>query len=78
MCVCADLTTLVPPLMTCMSTSHVPFECETRLTSENSAYEEEKPKTGHFQMHDVDTHDTCYIIKYELSVEKKQNIKDFV
>lgn len=46
-CVCVyvcdtDLTTLVPPLMTCMSTLQVPFECETRLTSENSACKTEK------------------------------------
>lgn len=43
MSVCgADLTTLVPLLMTCMSTLQVPFECEMRLTSENSAYEDGK------------------------------------
>lgn len=45
MCECVsacstDLTTLVPLLMTCMSTIQVPFECEMRLTSENSAYED--------------------------------------
>lgn len=37
----AYLTTLVPPLTTCMSTLQVPFECEMRLTSENSAYMDE-------------------------------------
>lgn len=33
----ADLTTFVPPRVTCMSTLQVPLECDTRLTSENSA-----------------------------------------
>lgn len=44
----ADLTTLVPPRVTCMSTLHVPFECDTRLTSENSAcnQEEEEQEEG--------------------------------
>lgn len=45
---CAYLTTLVPPLITCMSTLQTPFECEMRLTSENSACEDEKEETRQF------------------------------
>lgn len=33
----SDLTTLVPPLMACMSTLQEPFDWEIRLISENSA-----------------------------------------
>lgn len=55
----ADLTTLVPPLITCMSTLQVPFECETRLSSENSACTG-KGDMREFKPIEENFHSLCY------------------